>query len=81
MALTDEQPPIGTEGKLAEYLSRMFKDAKIADSQSDQLRVRYILPDKPQIGKIYYFGAAIGTTAITAEGYWGYKSTGWVQIA
>lgn len=37
------------------------------------------IPAKPKIGKIYYFGNAI-LPNITVEGFWGYKSTGWVLL-
>lgn len=79
--ISGEQPPSSTSPELAEYLARMFRDVDIAVDNTDMLEVRYILPVKPVVGKLYYFGAAIPTTAITAEGYWGYKSTGWIQIA
>ena len=74
-----EQPPEGTDDKLKEYLSRMFINVDLALSNRDQLKKCSVLPDKPSIGKVYYFTQVIGAT-ITAEGYWGYTSSGWVQL-
>lgn len=79
--ISSEQAPSHLDADLISYLDRMRREIQLAFNTISQLSVLYVLPAKPQVGKIYYFGAAIPTTAITAEGYWGYKSTGWVQIA
>lgn len=80
--LASEQPPVGTDENLTEYLARMFSQIDIALANSGSLSKRNIAPGKPIIGKIYYFNIAIPAhPVITAEGYYGFKSTGWVFIA
>lgn len=39
----------------------------------------YIVPAKPQVGMVRYFGGAIDAT-ITSEGLWQYTSTGWERL-
>lgn len=75
-----EQPPYSTDENLKEYLSRMFNNVNISLQQSHIIPRQNTLPARPEVGGIYYFNAAIPSTSITAEGYWGYKSTGWVQL-
>ena len=60
------------------YLERMWRRISKELNRSDQFVKRDVLPSKPIVGKVYYFNSAIGP--ITAEGWWGYKSTGWVQL-
>ena len=74
-----EQPPVNTDPMLAEYLNRMFNNVNLMAIDQYNYDVINIVPVKPKIGCVYYFGAAVGV--ITAEGWWGYKSTGWVQLA
>lgn len=78
--IPDEKVPDGVESKLSEYLQRMFHFAKLSDDTATQLVRLTAVPNKPITGKLYYFSSAVATTPITAEGYWGYKSTGWVQL-
>ena len=75
-----EQPPFGTEEALAEYLSRMMTLINIALGQNAQLIKYSVLPQKPSVGKLYFFTQAIPTTAITQEGFWGYTSAGYVLL-
>lgn len=73
--LTDERVPEGTEPKLAEYLNRMFRDARLSDLQSDQFLIRTQIPDKISVGKLYYFMPIAGTV-IDQEGWYHYSSHG-----
>lgn len=77
-----EEPPITTAPELRAYLMRMRQDIAVSLQQSQQLPVLYVEPNKPQQGKLYYFGSEIqGHPAITQEGLYVYKSTGWEFIA
>ena len=77
-----EEPPVSTEHELRAYLMRMRQDIAVTLQQSQQLPVMYVEPDKPQQGKLYYFGLEIqGHPVITQEGLYVYKSTGWEFIA
>lgn len=78
--ITDERPPEGTDPHLSEYLSRMFRDARLSDDQSAQIPKMTMLPDNLSVGKIYYFENAISGTDIDAAGYWGYTSEGWERL-
>jgi hypothetical protein len=77
--ISAEQAPAELPIVLREYLERMFVDIGFAVQQNNQMPILYSLPDKPKKGKIYFFGQVINPD-ITAEGYWGYKTTGWVQL-
>ena len=79
MPIPDEIPPEDFTQDQIEYLQRMFRYAKKEDEEQDLVPKRDKLPIVPEIGRLYYFNSAI-LPNITAEGYWGYKSTGWVQI-
>lgn len=78
--ISQESPPSSMDGESAEWIARRLVEISIALSQTQNMEVLYAEPDKPEIGHIRYFGAAIDAT-INAEGLWLYKSTGWVQIA
>jgi len=78
--ITGERPPIQTDTKLAEYLNRMFRDARISDDAADELIVRSTYPENPKNGKLYYFSAAISGTDIDAPGYWGYIDSTWCKL-
>lgn len=81
MAITDEQPPEDTEPRLKEYLTRMFRDARYEDTTKNQVDRYTNLPEQVSIGKTYFFLNAIAAhPVITAEGFYGYKSTGWVLL-
>jgi len=75
-----EQPPESVDPELIEWLTRRMIEMNIAFAQVEDYDVLYQLPEKYNVGTIRYFGAAIPTTAITAEGLWCYKSTGWTQV-
>jgi hypothetical protein len=76
-----DQPPKSFNEEQAEWLNRMFHLARLSDQNSDIIPTHVAsVPAKPKIGKVYFFAAAIPATAITGEGYWGYKSTGWVLL-
>ena len=72
--INEEQPPLGTDEKLSEYLVRMFRDAATSDDISDQFGVLSALPDKPITGKLYYF-VQIPNTTIYREGFYWYDAT------
>jgi len=80
MAITEEQPPFDTEANLKEYLARQFRAAKQQDDNAEQTTTYTALPDKLNIGKVYYFLNAVAATPITGEGLWLYKSTGWILL-
>ena len=72
-----EQPPSDTPEKLKRYLSTILQRLDDGITNSMQMPLLTAIPAKPIIGKQYYFNNAIATTAITSEGVWVYKSTGW----
>lgn len=74
-----EQPPTDLDAGLIAYLERLQIKINIALSQNQQLNKLNALPKNPQVGKLYYFNAAIAPD-ITGEGFWGYTSTGWTQL-
>lgn len=77
-----EQPPKSTEPVLREYLSRVNTEISYQIDDSNKITRYTALPDKVFAGRLYYFKNAIPShTVITAEGFYGYKSTGWVFIA
>ena len=79
-AISQEQPPVDVDEDSREWLVRRFVDVGIAIGKSEDFEVNTKLPTRVKIGMTRYFGAAIPTTPITAEGLWIYKSTGWTQI-
>jgi hypothetical protein len=75
-----EQPPSSTDKELAAYLVRQLT-ALQSKLDSGIIVPKYTaLPDRPIIGKLYYFSNTIGAT-ITSIGVWVYKSTGWTFVA
>lgn len=74
--ITDAQPPEQIDEVLAEFLVRMFQDAKRSDEISDQFPRLTVLPSKPIIGKLYYFDQAIPASGIDFEGFYIYKTDG-----
>ncbi len=81
MPIPDERPPEGTQYELSEYLYRLFTAARYEDDESNRIRRYTLLPNRPEIAKLYYFDNAIaGDPDITAEGLYLYKSTGYVFI-
>jgi hypothetical protein len=84
MSFTPEQAPENTEESLREYLNRMFTNIGITFSQPSKFPKRKEMPYKPQIGDIHYFGDPADhnyDAAITAEGFWGMTSDGWVKLS
>lgn len=79
-SISQEQPPQSVEIALREWLSRRFIEVGMALSSGEDYEVHYTIPTKTVVGMTRYFGAAIPTTPITAEGLWIFKSTGWTQI-
>jgi len=75
-----EQPPTEFSDIQREYLNRMVLNINLAFASVYKLPILYTLEEKPLIGKVYYYGAAIATTAITSEGFWGYTSGGWSKL-
>lgn len=72
-----EQPPKNTDPRLAEYLTRQLEQLTLRDVSI--LQVRNVLPQRPVVGKLYYFLVTAGPP-ITAEGLWLYKTTGYTFI-
>jgi len=81
--IPDEKVPEGVDSVLAEYLKRMFRFAQLSDDISAQLTGITAVPDKPIIGKEYFFSEAVEGTEIIVLGYWGYlgEIIGWVQLS
>lgn len=79
MTIITQNPPDGLDPDLKEYLTRMFFQITIESEKNTTLPQRGIKPDRPVVGKLYYFSRAIDTD-ITSEGYWGYTSSGWVKL-
>ena len=75
----ETQPPLEGED-LTRWLNELQRKVNIALERTGAYPPRYVLPNKPKDGDIYYFGAVIGTD-ITAIGFWGRKEGAWVQIA
>ena len=83
MSLSNELPPFELEDDVRNYLIRRFNEVELEFTKPIGFTIERIAVDKPQIGNIYYFGDPANynyDVAITAEGWWGYKSTGWVQL-
>ena len=78
-SISIEHPPEGTDLLLSEYLNRMLVNINNALGQTSFNNPLYTVPDKLQVGRVYYFGAAV-LPNISAEGLYVYKSTGWVQL-
>lgn len=79
-SIGSETPPVNVDATFKDYLVRMRSAINIALSSPDYFAPRSTLPRKFKVGNVYYFTSAIPTTAITGEGLWIYKSTGWTQI-
>lgn len=73
-----EQPPIGTEIRLAEYL---YRQLSILESGINSPVPKHYkaMPLRPIVGNLYYFDNVVLPT-ITSIGLWIYKATGWVKI-
>ena len=83
-SISQEQPPQDIDDSLRSYLSRRFISIGNALNRTHEFVERKQPPPKPQTGDIYYFGDPLTHNydpAITSEGWWGMKSTGWVLIA
>ena len=74
-----EQPPFTTSPELKEYLVRQLTSVNYKADDLGNLSILTALPNKPHVGKIYYFANAILPT-IVAEGAYVYRSTGWSSI-
>ena len=84
MSLTHEYPPADITESLKDYLSRRFIDVDNELKKPSRFPERKTMPQKPQIGNVEYFGNPAThnyDAAITAEGLWIFKSTGWTFIA
>lgn len=83
MSLLQESPPESLPEDVREYLQRMFIDVENSFRKPAKFPERKEMPYKPQLGDVHYFGNPAThsyAAAITAEGFWGLKSTGWVQL-
>ena len=80
-SIAQEQVPQGTDQELRSYIDRLIININIALNGVNIHPGRTALPDRPTAGAIYYFSAAIsGDPVITAEGFYGYISTGYVAL-
>lgn len=75
-----EQPRVDVPSDLIGYLNRQTVAINLALMDVQYFVPKTILPERVRVGEAHYFAAAIPTTAITGEGLWIYKSTGWIQI-
>jgi hypothetical protein len=75
-----EQPPVNTDNQLKEYLFRQLLTLENRSLQLGNLEILTALPNKPSIGKVYYFANAI-LPSITYEGAWVYTSYGWTSLS
>jgi len=83
-SISQETPPESFDVDQRQWLTRRFVDVGNALKQSYKNASRKEMPYKPQIGDVHFFPDPAGHTfdvAITSEGWWGLKSTGWVQLA
>lgn len=78
-SIPQELPNTG-DVELTGFLNRLIQNVNLAFLDVQYFEPKYILPTRVRVGEVHYFGAAIPTTAITGEGLWAYKSTGWTQI-
>ena len=74
-----KQPPNSFDIVSRKYLSYVINYINEFFTAKDKLTPNYIVPEKPEKGKIYYFPAIINPT-ITTAGFWGYKESGWVLL-
>lgn len=82
MAIPEEQPPESFTDEQAEYLNRMFREARLADANSDILVPLTALPARPLVNKLYWFAQPIPAADIAYEGVYVYKSDGrWWALA
>jgi hypothetical protein len=72
-------PPSSLSPELRKYLNYMSDQVNKLDNKLGEIPRITDIPDKPIIGKLYYFLNAVSPT-ITDEGVWVYKSTGWVYV-
>lgn len=75
-----EQPPFTTSPELKEYLVRQLTSVNYKADDLGNLSILTALPNKPHVGKIYYFANAI-LPSITYEGAWVYTSYGWTSLS
>lgn len=83
MSLSQEQPPLSIDDNLREFLVRRFIDIANQLDLPSKFPERKEMPYKAQPGDVHFFGNPATHSydaAITAEGWWGMKSTGWVQL-
>lgn len=83
MSLSQEQPPSDVDEVLKDFLSRKFISIGNELNQPSKFPIRKEMPYKAQIGDVHYFGNPAThnyDAAITVEGFWGLKSSGWVDL-
>lgn len=80
-SITVEIPSKGFDNEQKDYLVRQFVKINSAFATTNSFQPRYTLPNKYQVGDVYYFAAAIPAASITGEGLWLYKTTGWTLLA
>lgn len=77
-----EQPPSDTPDNLKEYLTRMLVNINIATQNNAWIIPQTRKPDRPQVGRLYYFKEIIpGDPDITEVGLYVYTAEGWLSIA
>ena len=84
MSFAQEAVPSSVDDELREFLNRKFIEIAIEFRKHGKFPERKEMPYKAQTGDIHYFGNPASHSydaAITAEGFWGLKNTGWVQMS
>lgn len=77
--IKQEQAPNQEAPILTRWLMRLVYDINDSIRTHNRFEPYATLPEKYQAGEVYYFSQAV-LPDITAEGYWGYTSGGWVQL-
>lgn len=83
MSLQIDVPSFDDLSQVQSFLQDQFLALSIELNKSKEHIQVKVMPTKPKIGKVYYFGNPVSNTydvAITSEGWWGYKTTGWSQL-
>ena len=65
--------------EISSFLNREYQKISISLDTVHELNGQSALPTRPTVGKLYYFKNAINGV-IDEEGYYGFKSTGYVKL-
>lgn len=78
--ISQEQPPIEIDPRLAEWLARMVNSINAELERGQDLEPTGIFPEKIQDGMIRYFKEAIVGTDITGPGPWCVVDGTWMPM-